>query len=146
MECCRDGCPSGRFSHLHRGTLKLCQSDHHLPDQGPSPQISQFGRAASSRKNLGGFKLLPFRNDGSHCVLEDIQFCRNVLVPFPRFLPRHNPVSALYEQFLQPHGLVFVRTCTVNCGNLTRQVCAFPNHVKSMEFTTGGQVVQTTQG
>ena len=29
--------PSGRFSHLHRGTLELCQSDHrvlvHLPDQ-----------------------------------------------------------------------------------------------------------------
>jgi hypothetical protein len=21
LECCRDGCPSGRFSHLHRGTL-----------------------------------------------------------------------------------------------------------------------------
>ena len=21
VECCRDGCPSGRFSHLHRGTL-----------------------------------------------------------------------------------------------------------------------------
>ena len=32
----RDGCPSGRISHLHRGTLELCQSDHqvfgHLPD------------------------------------------------------------------------------------------------------------------
>jgi hypothetical protein len=24
VECCRDGCPSGRFSHLHRETLKLC--------------------------------------------------------------------------------------------------------------------------
>jgi hypothetical protein len=37
-----------RFSHLHRGTLELCQSDHqvlgHLPDQGPSPPIAQFGR------------------------------------------------------------------------------------------------------
>ena len=37
VECCRDGCPSGRFSHLHRGTLELCQSDHqvlgHLSDQ-----------------------------------------------------------------------------------------------------------------
>jgi hypothetical protein len=28
VECCRDGCPSGRFSNLHRGTLELCQSDH----------------------------------------------------------------------------------------------------------------------
>ena len=39
------GCPSGRFSHLHRGTLELCQSDHwvlgHLPDQYPSlPECS----------------------------------------------------------------------------------------------------------
>jgi hypothetical protein len=34
VECCRDGCPSGRFSHLHRGTLELCQSDHRV--LGPS--------------------------------------------------------------------------------------------------------------
>ena len=56
VECWRDGCPSGRFSHLQRGTLELCQSDHrvlgHLPDQGPSPPFAQFGRAASSRKVL----------------------------------------------------------------------------------------------
>ena len=66
MECCRDGCPSGRFFHLHRGTLELSQSDHrvlgHIPDQGPSPPIAQFGQAASSRKSLGGSKLLPFKN------------------------------------------------------------------------------------
>ena len=69
MECCRDGWPSGRFSHLHRGTLELCQSDHrvlgHLPDQGPSPLVAQFGRVASYGKSLGGSKLLPFKNDGA---------------------------------------------------------------------------------
>ena len=59
------------------------------------------------------------------------------LVPFPRSVPRHNPVSELYGQFLRPHGLVFALTCTVNCGTLYRQLCAFPNHV-SIEFTTGG--------
>ena len=36
VECCKDGCPSGRFSSLHRATLELCQSDHrvlgHFPD------------------------------------------------------------------------------------------------------------------
>ena len=46
MECCRDVCPYGRFSHLLRGTLELFQSDHwvlgHLPDQGPSAPIAQF--------------------------------------------------------------------------------------------------------
>ena len=79
MECCRDGCPSGSFSHLHRVTLDLCQSDHrvlsHLPDQGPSPSITQFGWAASSRKSLGYSKLLPFKNDGGHCVLRDFKCC-----------------------------------------------------------------------
>ena len=68
----------------------------------------------------------------------DLQCCINVLVPFPRSVPRHNPVSDLYGQFLQPHGFVFALTCTVNCGTLYRQVCAFPNHVQSIEFTTGG--------
>ena len=75
-ECCRDGWP-GRFSLLHRGTLELYQSDHrvlsHLPDKGPSPLIAQFGQAASSKKNVDGFKLLPFKNDGGHCVLGDLQ-------------------------------------------------------------------------
>ena len=29
-------------------------------------------------------------------------------------------------------------TCTVNCGTLCRQVCAFPNHVQPTTFTTDG--------
>jgi hypothetical protein len=85
-----------------------------------------------------GFKLLPFKNDGGHCVIGELQCCRNVLVPFPRSVPWHNPVSEHYRQFLWPHGLVFSLSCTVNCGTLYRQVCAFPNHVQSIEFTTGG--------
>ena len=79
-------------------------SDHrvlgHLLDQDPSLPIAQFGRAASSRKSLGGSKLLPFKNDEGHCVLEALQCFRNVLVPFPRSVPRHNLVSELYGQFL----------------------------------------------
>ena len=84
--------------------LELCPSDHwvlgHLPDQGPSLPIAQFGRAASSRKSLVGSKLLPFKNAGGHEVLGDLQCCRNCLVPFPRSVPRHNPVSELYGKFL----------------------------------------------
>ena len=49
--------------------------------------------------------------------------CRHVLVPFPRSVPQHNPVSELIEQFLRPHSLVFALTSTVNCGTLYRQVC-----------------------
>ena len=126
MECCGDGFPSGRFFHLHRGTPELCQSDDrvlgHLPDQGPPPLIAQFGQAARSRKSLGGSKLLTFKNDGGHCVLVDLQCFRNVLVPFPRSVRRHNAVSELYRQFLRSHGLVVALTCTVNCGTLYKQV------------------------
>ena len=59
-------------------------------------------------------------------------------ISFPISVLWHNPVSELYGQFLRPHGLVFALKCTVNCGTLYRQVCAFPNHVQSIEFITGG--------
>ena len=71
------------------------------------PPIAKFGQVASSSKSIGGSKLLPFKNDGSHCVLGDLQYCRNGLVSFPRSVPRHNPVSEHYGQFILPDGLVF---------------------------------------
>ena len=112
-------------SPISTQALELCQSDHrvlgHLPDQGPSPPNAQFGCAASSRKSLGGSKLLPFKNYGAHCVLGDHQCCQHFLVPFRRSVPRHNLVSELYRQFLGPHGLVFALTCNVNCGTLYNQ-------------------------
>jgi hypothetical protein len=50
-------------------TEELCQSDHwvrgHLLGLGQSPPIPHFGRAASSRKSLGGSKRLPFKNGGT---------------------------------------------------------------------------------
>ena len=56
---------------------ELCQNDHrvldHLPDQDPSPPIAQVGQTDSSRKSLGGSKLLPLKNYGGHCVLGDLQ-------------------------------------------------------------------------
>ena len=100
---------------------ELYQIDHkvlgHLPDQGPSPPIAQFGRASSSRKSLGGSKLLRIieaKIDQIQIVLGDLQCCRHFLEPFPRSVPQHNPVSELYGQILRPHGLVFALTCTVN--------------------------------
>ena len=117
-------------------TEELCQSDHwvlsHLPDQS---------RVASSRKSLGGSKL-PFKNDG-HCVLGGPP----MLVPFPRSVPQHTPVSELYGQFLRPHGLVFALTCTVNCGTLNRQMCAFPSmsFQLNLPHVNSNQVVETSQ-
>jgi hypothetical protein len=76
-------------------------------------------------------------------VFLDLKYCINILVPSLRSVPRQYPVSELYGQFLRPHGLVFPLTCTVNCGALNRHVCAFLDHVQSIEFTTGGlQVVE----
>ena len=150
MECCRDGCPSGRFSHLHRRTLEFFQSDHrvlgHLFDQGPSSPIAQFGRAASSRKSLGGSKLLPFQNDGGHCVLGDHQYGRNVLVPFPRSVPQDYPVSELYGQFLQPHGLVFSLTYSV--GPYIDRCVPFQimSNQLNLSQVDSNQVVETSQG
>jgi hypothetical protein len=68
----------------------------------------------------------------------DLQCCRHFLVPFPRSVPQHNLALELNKQFLRHHGLVFALTGTVKCGTLHRQVCAFPNHVQSIEFTTCG--------
>jgi hypothetical protein len=53
-------------------------------------------------------------------------------------VPRNNPVSEIYGQFLLPCGLVFTLTCTVICGTLYTQVCAFPNHAQSIECIIGG--------
>ena len=46
------------------------------------PPIAQFGKAASSRKSLGGSKLLPFKNDWGHCVLGDLQ-CYRIICWYP---------------------------------------------------------------
>ena len=131
VECCRDGCPSGRLSHLHRGTLELCQSDHwafgHLPNQGPSPPIAQ---AASSRKSLGGSKLLPFLwtfNFAKKCCYPSSDLCLNTILS-----------RSSMDNSFRPHGLVFALTCTVNCGTLYRPMCAFQNHVQSIKCMTGG--------
>ena len=59
MECCRNGCPSGWFCHLHRGTQQLCQSDHwalgHLPEQGPAARL----HGLAGRPVLGRVLVVP---------------------------------------------------------------------------------------
>jgi hypothetical protein len=96
VECRRDGCHSGRF-YLHRGTLDLSDwpSGSWSPPWPIPPPIAQFGRAASSRKSLGGSKLLPFKNDGGHGA-------------FPRSVPRHNPVSGSTDNSFNLMSLWFL--------------------------------------
>ena len=109
--CCRDGCPSGRFSHLHRGTLEDCQWP------SVTSAIPQFGRAASSRVSVVP-NFFHLRMMEATVLFDDLQCCRNFLVPFPRSVPRHNP--DLMACFLLWHALY-------------TGVFSF-----SIEFTTGG--------
>ena len=122
-------------------------SDHqvlrHHPDQGFSPPIAKFGLSASSRKSLGGSKFLPFKNDGGHCVLGDLQCCSNVLVPVSRSVPQHNPTLELHGQFLRPHCLVFALTCTVNCKHVIFQIMSNQLNLPQVD---SNKVVETSQG
>ena len=98
----------------------------------PTPKASSLCLTSSMAVWLGvlfihttilsefGDEVFPFSEKLGHCVLGDLQCCRNVLVPFPRSVVRHNPVSEIYGTFLRPHGMYFALTCTVNCGTLYR--------------------------
>jgi hypothetical protein len=114
-------------------TEELCQSDHrvlgHLPDQGPSLPIVQFGQAASSRKTLGGFKLLSFKN-GGHCVLRNLQCCRNIYVPFPRSVPLRNSFLGALWTFPSTSWLGF-------CSDIHCQLWDLYIDIQSIGFTTG---------
>ena len=71
VECCSAGCPSGRITDVHRGTLELCQwpsCSWSPPWSRPLSSDCSVYPAASSRKSLGGSRLLTFNNDGGHCV------------------------------------------------------------------------------
>ena len=128
----------GRFFHLHRGTLELCQ----WPSGSRSPPWSRpFSPDYLVWPALG--RVLVFPKFFHLRMMEATVFlgsfnAADIFGTLPRSLPRHNPVSELYRQLRWPDGLVIALKCTFNCGTLCRQVCAFPNHVQSIEFTTGG--------
>ena len=106
------------------------------------PQLlSLAGRPALGR-------VFHFKNDGGHCVLGDLQCWGHFLVPFPKSVPRHNPVSELYGQFPRPHGLVFalfllwraLATGGPYIDSVPFQI------VQSIAFSTGGlQVIETSR-
>ena len=138
MECSRDGCLC----------QELCQSDHcvlgHLSDQGRSPPIAQFVQAASYKKSLGDFKLLQFKNVGGHFVLGDLQCCRHFLVQkcfgtLPQICASTQSYRGALLTIPSTSWLGFCSDMHCQLWDLIyRQVCAFPNHVQSIECTTGG--------
>jgi hypothetical protein len=111
VKCWRDGCPSGRFSHLHRDSGAL--------------RVTIGFLVTSLTKALHPWLLSLAGWPAFGRVL--VEATADIfLAPYPRSVPGHNPVSVLYGQFRLPHGLVFALTCTVNGGTLYRQVCALP--------------------
>ena len=107
--------------------------------------LSLVGRPALGRVLV--FSKLPFKN-GGRCVLGDLQCFRNILLPIARSVPKHNPVSELYGQFLQSHDLVFALTCTVNCGTFIQTVKPFQimSNQLNLPQVASNQVVETSQG
>ena len=94
-------------------------------------------RLLSLPSEFGRSKLHSFKNDGSHCILGDLQRCRNVLVPFHRSVHRHNPVLECNGQLFNLMACSLLWRALPTVGPC-RHVCAFPNHVQSIVFTTGG--------
>jgi hypothetical protein len=145
--------PLGAFSHIYRGTLELCHCDHwvlgQLPDQGPSPLISQFGRATRSRTSLGGFKLLPFKNGRGHCVFVDCQCCRNVLVPLSPDLCPDKIMSQSSKDNSFDLMAWFLLWYTLSTGGAYIDRCVpfqiMSNHL-NLSQVKSNQVVETSQG
>ena len=100
-------------------------------------QSGQFGQVANTRKNPGCSELPLLKNNGDHCSLGTIQF-KIIFASSPRCVPLHSPVSGVCSQFLQPHGFVSALMC-VAAVRLYIDRCDFPNHVQTIEYTTGGQ-------
>ena len=132
MECCRDSCPSGRFSHLHRGTLELCQSDHRARDR----ETHEAGQPALGRvlvvPNFFHLKMV------ATVFLETFNSAEMFWYPSPDLCLDTILSRSSTDNSFNPMPCFFSLTCTVNCGTLYRQVCTFPNHVQSIEFTTSG--------
>ena len=138
VECCRDGCPSGRFSHLHRGTVELCQSDYrvlcHLPDWSPSPLIAYFDRGrVLVLPNFFHVRMMEATVFlGPFSYVETVRYlspdlCLDTILSLSSTDNSFN----LMALFLLWHALSTVEPYIDRCVH-------FPNHVQLIEFTTGG--------
>ena len=141
MECCRYYCPSERFCHLHRGTLELCQSDHRVfvtpLTKALLPRLLSLARLPALGRVLVVLNFFHLRMMEATVFLGTFNDECIFWNPFPGLFLDTTLSWSSTDNFLRPHGLVSALTCTVNCGTLYRQVCAFQDHVQSIEFTTG---------
>jgi hypothetical protein len=91
---------------------------------------------ASSGESLGGSKLLPFKNDGGHCSLF-FNAAERFWYPSPDIcLGTILSWSSTDKSFDLMAWFLLRRALSTVSPFI--DVCVFPNHVQSIEFTTGG--------
>ena len=76
--------------------------------------------------------------DGGHCVLGDLNAADIFWYLSPDLCLDTILSRSSADNSFDLMAWFLALTCTVNCGTLNRQVCAFPHHVQSVGFTTGG--------
>ena len=126
-------CPSGSFSHLHEevwssvrvtiGFLVTSLTKALLPRY-----LSLAGRTA-----LGRVLVVP--NFFHLRMMEATVFLGTFNAADIFWYP--SPDLCLSKNSFNLMAWFLLWYCTVNCGTLYRQMCAFPNHIQSIEFTTG---------
>ncbi|KAK3564319.1 hypothetical protein QTP86_012404 [Hemibagrus guttatus] len=98
---------------------------------------------ACSRKSPGGSKLLPFTDDEGHYADWDLQCCRKLSVTFPKSVPRYNPISEVYTQFLGLHGSMISLSATArNLGVTMDNQLSFSSHVTKCDTLMSVSSVQ----
>ena len=108
----------------------------HLPDLGPFPRLRSLAGQPALESVLVVPNLFLLRMMEATVFLWTVNDAELFWYPSPDLclnttLSQHSTDNSVN------HTAWFLLTCTVNCGIYTH-VCTFPNHVQSIELTTGG--------
>jgi hypothetical protein len=115
----------------------------------PWPRPVSIARLLSLAGRPAPERVLVVLISGGHCILGDLQCCRNVLIPFPRSVPRHNPVSEFYGQFLLTSWLGFLLWHSLSTvGPYIDRCVPFQIMSNQLNFpqVDSTRVVETSQG
>ena len=116
-----------RFSHLHRGTLELCQSDHRVLGTSLTKPLLPLFLSLARQPALERVLVVPnffhLRMMEATVFLGTFNAAEMFWYTSPDLCLDTILFSELYGQILWPNGFDFALTCTVNCGTLYRQVC-----------------------
>jgi hypothetical protein len=103
--------PSGRFSHLHRGTLELCQSDDWFLVTSLTKALLSLLLSLAGRPALGRVLVVPnffhLRMMEATVFLGTFNAADICWYPFPNVCLYTTLFQSSNGQFPSPHGLVF---------------------------------------